>query len=154
MVRMRTFVAVAALSIIAAATPALADHGNWTGGGGGGHVGGGGHGGGWHGGAAWRGGGGWHGGTAWHGRGGWNGGWRGRGGYGGGFGIGAYFGPGWGYPYGVDPYAYSGYYPYPYPYPPAVAPAGPPQGSQYYCQSAGAYYPSVQTCPEPWVQTP
>jgi hypothetical protein len=24
----------------------------------------------------------------------------------------------------------------------------------YYCQSAGAYYPSVPSCPEPWVKVP
>jgi len=24
----------------------------------------------------------------------------------------------------------------------------------YYCESAGAYYPSVPTCPEPWVKVP
>ncbi len=22
----------------------------------------------------------------------------------------------------------------------------------YYCESAGAYYPSVESCPEPWVK--
>jgi hypothetical protein len=27
-------------------------------------------------------------------------------------------------------------------------------GSWYYCQSAGAYYPDAQSCPEPWVKVP
>ena len=27
-------------------------------------------------------------------------------------------------------------------------------GSWYYCQSAGAYYPDAQTCPEQWVKVP
>jgi hypothetical protein len=27
----------------------------------------------------------------------------------------------------------------------------PPAAYWYYCPSAGAYYPSVPTCPEPWV---
>ena len=30
----------------------------------------------------------------------------------------------------------------------------PPPGYWYYCESAGAYYPSVETCPEPWLQIP
>ena len=31
----------------------------------------------------------------------------------------------------------------------------PPQpGYWYYCPSAGAYYPTVPTCPEPWVPVP
>ena len=51
----------------------------------------------------------------------------------------------------------------PYPYPPAYTyepPAEPPvyqQGPQsywYYCPSYGAYYPSVETCPDPWVPVP
>ena len=52
----------------------------------------------------------------------------------------------------------------PYPYPPAYtyeAPAEPPvyqqapaQNYWYYCPSYGAYYPSVQTCPDPWVPVP
>jgi hypothetical protein len=157
MMKMRTFAIAAALSIIAGATPALADHGNWSGGGG--HGGGGWHGGGgggWHGG----GGGGWHGGTAWRGGGGWHGdhGWRGgwgggRGWYGGGFGFGGFVGPGWGYPYGVDPYAYSGAYPYP-PMAPAAVPVAPGSATLYYCRSSAAYYPTVPTCPEPWVMMP
>jgi hypothetical protein len=71
-------------------------------------------------------------------------------------------GPGfwWGPPY---PYYW---YPPPY-YPPVVvqpqpqvyvqqAPAPPsaPPGEWYYCQSAGGYYPQVQSCPEPWVRVP
>jgi hypothetical protein len=24
----------------------------------------------------------------------------------------------------------------------------------YYCESAGAYYPSVASCPEPWLKVP
>jgi hypothetical protein len=73
---------------------------------------------------------------------------------------------GWGpYPYG---YYYPGYY-YPgavYAPPPVVveepptyiqgpapaAPAAPAAGYWYYCQSSRAYYPSVQTCPEAWLQ--
>lgn len=27
-----------------------------------------------------------------------------------------------------------------------------PSGFWYYCESAGAYYPNVATCPEPWLQ--
>src|SRR5712692_9948033 len=34
---------------------------------------------------------------------------------------------------------------------PAPAPA---QAYWYYCQSAGAYYPNVQVCPEAWVRVP
>lgn len=71
-------------------------------------------------------------------------------------------GPGfwWGPPYP--------YYWYPPPYYPSVieppqpqvyvqqAPAPPsaPPGDWYYCQSAGGYYPQVQSCPEPWVRVP
>jgi hypothetical protein len=29
-----------------------------------------------------------------------------------------------------------------------------PSGFWYYCRSAGAYYPYVETCPEPWVPVP
>jgi len=62
----------------------------------------------------------------------------------------------WGAPY---PYWYYPYYPYPYyPYGPPPAVVEPPQYIQqepspywYYCPSAGAYYPNVSTCPEPWV---
>jgi len=126
---------------------------------GGGHPGGrppgGGHPGGGHGGA-WHGGGGWHG-SGWYG--------------------GVFIGAPWWYPY---PYSYSypypypyGYYPYPYApapyyaYPPPVvegpsvyierAPAPsaePAQTYWYYCASAKAYYPSVQTCREAWIKVP
>jgi len=62
-------------------------------------------------------------------------------------------------------YPYSWYYPpyYVYPSPPVVvqeppvyvqpSPA-PPQSYWYYCPSAAAYYPSVQTCPEAWIKVP
>jgi hypothetical protein len=105
----------------------------------------GGHGGG-HG--SWHGGGGWHGG-AWHG----------------GVFIG---GPWWwGPPYYYSPYWYR-YYPPPYPpYPPPVVegpqvyiqqPKEPSEaavpGYWYYCASAKAYYPTVQTCPEDWIKVP
>ncbi len=36
--------------------------------------------------------------------------------------------------------------------PPPPPPA--PQAYWYYCQSAQGYYPSVPTCPEPWVKVP
>jgi hypothetical protein len=49
-------------------------------------------------------------------------------------------------------------YPYAWSYPPAYTYSEPqtdaysePQAVYYYCQSAGAYYPDVQTCPEAWV---
>lgn len=29
-----------------------------------------------------------------------------------------------------------------------------PSGYWYYCPSAGAYYPNVSSCPEPWVPVP
>ena len=61
------------------------------------------------------------------------------------------------------PYPYWSYPPPYYYYPPP--PEEPPvyieqsaQGSQappaywYYCQSAGAYYPNVQSCPEAWIK--
>ena len=39
--------------------------------------------------------------------------------------------------------------------PPAqAAPQAPPEAAWYYCPSARGYYPSVQTCPEPWVKVP
>lgn len=40
------------------------------------------------------------------------------------------------------------------PLPPAPAQPPPPQSYWYYCPSAQAYYPSVQTCPEAWVKVP
>ena len=47
-----------------------------------------------------------------------------------------------GYPY----FPYYGYYP------PAYGYAAP--GYWYYCRSYGAYYPSVESCPEEWVPVP
>jgi len=49
----------------------------------------------------------------------------------------------------VPGFGFYGAYPYPYydgtaPYP----------DYWYYCQSAGAYYPYVGTCPEGWVPVP
>jgi hypothetical protein len=38
--------------------------------------------------------------------------------------------------------------------PPPPPPAPAPQAYWYYCSSAGAYYPSVPTCPEAWVKVP
>jgi hypothetical protein len=110
-------------------------------------------GGGWHGG--WNGG--WHGG--WYG--GWNHGWYG--GWGGSVVIG---GPWWWGP--TYPYPYYGYYPPAYyAYPPPIV-QGPsvyiqqqpapseslPEGYWYYCASAKAYYPTVQTCREAWIKVP
>jgi len=50
------------------------------------------------------------------------------------------------------------YWPYAYAYPYADAPAytyqAPAQTYWYYCPSYGAYYPSVQTCPDAWVPVP
>jgi len=102
----------------------------------------GGHGGGWHGGGSHRGG--WHGGTRVF------------------VGVGPAFW--WGRPY---PY-YWGYYPPAYYYPPPVvvqeppvyvtqpppAPAPQEQAYWYYCPTAKAYYPNVQSCPEAWVKVP
>ena len=43
-------------------------------------------------------------------------------------------------------------YPAPvYAYPAPVYAAPPPPTYWYYCRSAGAYYPYVPSCPEPWV---
>jgi hypothetical protein len=77
-----------------------------------------------------------------------------------GFGPGFWWGapyPYWGYP---PPYAYA---PPPvvveeppvYVQPPTPLPAAPqPQAEWYYCRSANAYYPSVNSCPEAWVKVP
>jgi hypothetical protein len=70
----------------------------------------------------------------------------------------------WGYPYWYYPYPY--YYPYYYPPQPpeeppvyieqstqATTPRAPaPASYWYYCQSATAYYPNVQSCPEAWIK--
>ena len=87
-------------------------------------------------------------------------------------GLGLGFGPAWyGYPYYAShPYWY---YPppvYSYPAPAVVqqppvyveqAPAPPvgsapaaPQQYWYYCEPGAGYYPTVQTCAEPWVKVP
>lgn len=58
------------------------------------------------------------------------------------------------------PYPYWGYPGWAYVPPPAaveppvyIQPSPPaPPAYWYYCSSAGAYYPTVQTCPEPWLQ--
>ena len=42
---------------------------------------------------------------------------------------------------------------FPY-YPPDYSPYGVAPGYWYYCQSYGAYYPSVTSCPEAWVTVP
>jgi hypothetical protein len=75
-------------------------------------------------------------------------------------GVGPYW---WGppYPYWWGPPAY-GYIPPPVVFePPAVyierpppVPPPPPISYWYYCGSARSYYPSVETCPEPWVRVP
>jgi hypothetical protein len=88
-------------------------------------------------------------------------------------GLGLGFGPGWyGYPYYGYPYYPYWYYPppaYAYPAPVVQQPTVyveqkpvPPAGSApaaaqqywYYCESAAGYYPSVESCPEPWVKVP
>jgi len=62
-----------------------------------------------------------------------------------------------------DPWWPWWYYPppyYAYPPPPVImqqppaypAPPAPPQSYWYYCQSAKAYYPSVETCAEAWIR--
>ena len=83
--------------------------------------------------------------------------------------VGVGVGPYWGYPYWGYPYYY-----YPPPYysygPPTVVVQQPPtyiqqdvqpaqsapapQAYWYYCTPTHAYYPSVQTCTEPWVKVP
>jgi hypothetical protein len=76
-------------------------------------------------------------------------------------GVAPWWGVGWWGPWWYDwPAYYPGYYPYYDPLaaePPVYierAPADqpPPAGYWYYCESAGGYYPGVQTCPEPWVK--
>ena len=46
------------------------------------------------------------------------------------------------------------YWPYAYGYPYADTPGYTYQSYWYYCPSYGAYYPSVQTCPDAWVPVP
>jgi len=75
-----------------------------------------------------------------------------------------YWGPGyWGYPYYPYPYYAS---PYPYYAPPPTVVQEPPvyvqppvvsqgpleEGYWYYCGSAQAYYPNVQSCADGWVK--
>jgi hypothetical protein len=81
--------------------------------------------------------------------------------------VGFGFGPAWWHPY---PYWY---YPPAYvyapptvivreppvyieqqPVPPAGSAPAAPQQYWYYCEPGGGYYPSVQTCAEPWVKVP
>jgi hypothetical protein len=82
--------------------------------------------------------------------------------------VGLGIAPVWWYGY---PYPYW-YYPPPYVYapptvviqqppvyveqqaPPAGSAPAAPQQYWYYCQPSGAYYPNVETCPEPWVKVP
>ena len=42
----------------------------------------------------------------------------------------------------------------PYYYDPGYAYSAPAPSYWYYCPSAGAYYPDVPACPEPWVPVP
>ena len=42
----------------------------------------------------------------------------------------------------------------PFYWPPAYSYAPPPPGYWYYCPRYGAYYPAVQSCPEPWLPVP
>jgi hypothetical protein len=63
----------------------------------------------------------------------------------------------WGPPYWYAPPPYYVYSPPPVivQEPPVYAqPAPAPQTYWYYCSSAGAYYPTVPTCPDPWVRVP
>lgn len=48
------------------------------------------------------------------------------------------------------------YWPPVYPYydPPAYTYPAPAPSYWYFCQSYGAYYPNVQSCPEAWVPVP
>jgi hypothetical protein len=55
----------------------------------------------------------------------------------------------YGAPYYYDPYSYDPGYAYSAPTYSAPAPT-----TYYYCQSAGAYYPDVPSCPEGWVTVP
>ena len=80
-------------------------------------------------------------------------------------GVGPWWGPGW---WGgwAGWYYPPVYYPYnPYYAPPAITTEPPvymqreleiqaPQAYWHYCLSAAAYYPVVQSCPEPWLKVP
>jgi hypothetical protein len=62
---------------------------------------------------------------------------------------------------GVGPaFVWGPWWAYPYVPPPVVVEPAPPVYVQrapaywYYCPSAGAYYPNVQTCNQPWVPVP
>jgi hypothetical protein len=82
--------------------------------------------------------------------------------------VGLGFGPAYWYPYPYwyyPPPAYYGYAPpvvvqqptvyvEQNPAPPASAAPAAPQQYWYYCEPAGAYYPSVPSCAEPWVKVP
>jgi len=70
--------------------------------------------------------------------------------FGGGFAVGVFTGVALGS-------AFAPFYAYPPPVfvaaPPVYAPP-PPPAFWYFCRSAGAYYPHVPACPEPWVPVP
>ena len=84
------------------------------------------------------------------------------------YGYGWRTGFGWGDPYYLYPYSY--YAPlYPYWQPSLRATVedppeyiqrddanadAPPERAWYYCKTRHAYYPKVQTCPEPWIPVP
>jgi hypothetical protein len=68
---------------------------------------------------------------------------------------------------GLSPWWWGGFYPYPYYYPPVtyspppvvvqesptyIQGPAPAQNYWYYCPSTRAYYPTVQTCAENWLQ--
>jgi hypothetical protein len=58
---------------------------------------------------------------------------------------------------GVAPFVVGGAIAYgaaPYYYDPGYAYSAPAPSYYYYCQSAGAYYPDVPSCAEPWVPVP
>ena len=109
-------------------------------------------------------GGGFHGGVR-AGHGGYHGGYRGYRGYRGGWGLGVGVGVGVGF---YDPWwpgwygAYDPYYSYSYAVPPVVVTApvnpvvqAPPAAAAsyyYYCDNPAGYYPTVQTCAQPWRQ--
>ena len=84
-------------------------------------------------------------------------------------GLGVGFGPAWwGYPYYPYWYYPPPVYAYPSPVmvqqptvyveqapvPPAESAPAAPQQYWYYCEPAGGYYPSVQSCADPWVKVP